>query len=421
MNSRSRLFIIIVLSLALSGCSGIGRGMVDAFLESEKEDKRKCDIYGKSFDGVNQIIDKAKGVTKLLYVHGVGEHDPGYSTEFMEKLSAELNLNKRESLYKEISLVARDKNKTPLGTLRIHKLMNREDVNRTLLFYELTWSEITRDEKALLAYDNSGEHAFRRAGFNNLLKKFTNDTGPDPLIYLGKSRDTILTSFVQSFCWMGISNWSNIPTKGTHHCVTKNADSFINLKNDEYVFVSHSLGSRISIDGLQHIVSLFEKGVKEGDSERILALHKILKDKEIKMFMLSNQLPMLQLGREDPSVFGEIASYCSKDAAKSDARMFRETSIVAFSDPNDILSYAIAQNFADRYLDSRICPSVTNVFINIAHVNDIFGFGGFANPLTAHVAYDSDDRVVNLIAHGLEGNQNQNNSCKWTELEDGDR
>lgn len=419
MNYSSHLFITVALSLALSGCSGIGRGMVDALLEKEQEDKRKCDIYGKPFEGVDQVIDKAKGVAKLLYVHGVGEHDSGYSTEFMERLSTELELNKRESPYKEISLMGRGKNKTPLGTLRIHKLMNREDTKRTLLFYELTWSEITRAEKTLLEYDNSGEHAFRRASFNNLLKKFSNDTGPDPLIYRGKSRETILSSFVQSFCWMGISNWSDIPIKGSHHCAATNSDSFINLKNDEYMFVSHSLGSRISIDGLQHIVSLFEKGAKQGDNRRVSTLHEILKNKDIKMFMLSNQLPMLQLGREDPSVFGEIASYCSRDAAKSDTRMFRETSIVAFSDPNDILSYAIPQNFSNRYLDSRICPTVTNVFINIAHVNDIFGFGGFANPLTAHVAYDSDERVVNLIAHGLQSIPEQDNTCKWTELEDG--
>ena len=416
MNYRSRIIIIFTLSLILTGCSGIGRGVADALLDREKEDKRKCEIYGKSFDGVNNVIEQAKGITKLLYVHGVGEHKSGYSTAFMEKLSSELGLNKRAVSYKEISLIGGGKDKTPLGTLRIHKLMSREDDTRNLFFYELTWSEITRAEKALLAYDNSGEHSFRRASFNNLLKKFSNDTGPDPLIYRGKSRDTILTSFVQSFCWMGTSNWSEIPATGSHHCDARNANSFINLKDDEYVFVSHSLGSRIAIDGLQHIVSLFEKGAQQQDSKRISALHKILRDKEIKMFMLSNQLPMLQLGREDPAVFGEIKAYC-REGVKSDERMFRETSIVAFSDPNDILSYAIPQNFSNRYLDSRICPTVTNVFINIAHVNDIFGFGEFANPLTAHVAYDRDDRVVNIIARGLNDSSKKNNSCNWTELD----
>ena len=144
-------FIIAFLSLVLSGCTGLGEGMVNAFLEHEKVDNRQCNIYGKSFEGLNQIMTNAKGVTKLLYVHGVGDHEPGYSTEFMEKLSTELNLNKRETPYKEIALIGPDKNKTPLGTLRIHKLMNREDSKRSLLYYELTWSEITRKEKALLS------------------------------------------------------------------------------------------------------------------------------------------------------------------------------------------------------------------------------------------------------------------------------
>ena len=130
--------------------------------------------------------------------------------------------------------------------------------------------------------------------------------------------------------------------------------------------------------------------MSQNDNKQIVELNRALKEKDIKMFMLSNQLPMLQLGREAPAVFDQISSYCSKDGANSNARMFKKTSIVAFSDPNDILSYGISQNFSDRYLDSRICPSVTNVFINVAHVNDVLGFGEFANPLTAHVAYDSD-------------------------------
>jgi len=119
---------------------------------------------------------------------------------------------------------------------------------------------------------------------------------------------------------------------------------------------------------------------------------------------LSNQLPMLQLGRELPEVAGQYASYCDPKGANYHKRMVSETSLIAFSDPNDLLSYGIPPGFSDKYLDSRLCANITNVNINVAKVMDAFGITDVANPLDAHVGYDQDDRVIALIAHGI-GNQ----------------
>ncbi len=147
------------------------------------------------------ILAKSKGKTKVLFVHGVGDHIPGYTTEFLEKLAKQLNLNVRSEGQKNIQLSAPLFPGKKLGNLRVTHLLNEEN-GKELTFYELTWSEITREEKALLDFDNSGEYEFRRAQINSMLKKFSNDTGPDPIIYLGKSREAILAAYGQSFCWM---------------------------------------------------------------------------------------------------------------------------------------------------------------------------------------------------------------------------
>lgn len=81
--------------------------------------------------------------------------------------------------------------------------------------------------------------------------------------------------------------------------------------------------------------------------------------------------------------------------------MLSETEIIAFSDPNDMLSYGIPPGFADKYIDSRLCAKITNVNINIAKVMDAFGMADLANPMQAHVGYDTDDRVIALIAKGI--------------------
>jgi hypothetical protein len=94
---------------------------------------------------------------------------------------------------------------------------------------------------------------------------------------------------------------------------------------------------------------------------------------------------------------------------------------MAFSDPNDLLSYGIPQTFVGNYLDSRLCAEVTNITINVAHVIDLFGMGKFSNPMTAHTGYDSDDRVVALIAKGIGTKHTADiiiDRCKWTEYVD---
>jgi hypothetical protein len=103
---------------------------------------------------------------------------------------------------------------------------------------------------------------------------------------------------------------------------------------------------------------------------------------------------MLQLGRQLPEVIGQEANYCQAKVSEYSSRMFSETDIVAFSDPNDILNYAISQDFSKKYLDSRLCVNVTNVNINVAKVIDAFGIGKFANKLDAHTGYTRDDRVA---------------------------
>ncbi|MGZ8225285.1 MAG: hypothetical protein ACXWT3_01445 [Methylococcaceae bacterium] len=341
---------------------------------------------------------------RVLFVHGVGDHIPGYTTHFREKLAKELNLNVCSEGQKNIELgrpLFPGKN---LGNLRVTHLLNEEN-GQELTFYELTWSEISRQEKALLVFDNSGEYDFRRAAINGMVKKFSNDTGPDPIIYLGQSRVPILAAYAQSFCWMATRNWEDLPDSGKHECLGLNDSSADRIANDNYVMISHSLGSRIVIDGTQRIASMLATPEKHFGSNKQYTLSTkaidALQNKRIPFFMLSNQLPMLQLGRELPEVAGQEASYCHPKGANYKKRMLSETAIIAFSDPNDLLSYGIPPGFAEKYIDSRLCAKITNVNINIAKVMDAFGLTDLANPMEAHVGYDTDDRVVAIIAKGI--------------------
>jgi hypothetical protein len=413
MNKHSKYFAVktawllssLAIAIQLSGCASLGKGAAEAVLEkTENEDTRLCQVWGEAFTGIEADLTQKQGKTKVLFVHGVGDHIPGYTTEFLEKLAKELNLNVRSEGQKNIDLSTPLFQNRDLGNLRVTHLLNEQN-GQELTFYELTWSEITRQEKALLDFDNSGEYDFRRAKINGMLKKFSNDTGPDPIIYLGQSRVPILAAFAQSFCWMATQDWEELPKSGKHACLGLNDTNADHIAKDNYFIISHSLGSRIVIDGMQRIASLLAAPEKiHTANQKLIVTTKAvqaLQNKRVFLFMLSNQLPMLQLGRELPEVAGQEASYCDPKGANYKKRMLSETDIIAFSDPNDLLSYGIPPGFSEKYIDSRLCARITNVNINIAKIMDAFGMADLANPMQAHVGYDQDDRVIAMIARGI--------------------
>ena len=421
----SSAFLLIAV-VTLSGCAGISEGVTRAVLDKGKEeDTRQCHIEGPSVSGIESLLqaqerDRKAGVSsrvvKMLMVHGIGRHIPGYSGRLTEHLMRALKLNIREESFKEIVLRQPAVSDDPLGTLRISRFMNTER-SRELLFYELTWSTVIEDEKRIIEFDDSTEYAFRRTALNSFMKSFFNSHVPDSLIFLGEPKLKILSSVRQSFCWMTQADWNEYPKFAEKTCAVDSLGRLKQLEEDDFIIVSHSLGSRIAIDTLQHFGEVLAKSraktLREGA--------KILRNKQLKVYMLANQLPLLELGKKRAKVRDQVNAYCEPGGAHRSKRYVERTQIIAFSDPNDILSYSIPPKFADQYLDSRICPAVTNVTLNVAFPTSIFGVADFANPGEAHGGYDKDERVIQLMAHGIGKGETADvvkKRCTWLETVD---
>ena len=134
------LFLGLISMLFASGCASFGEGVARGLMvDSEEKDTRVCQIWSKGFEGINTSIEKTKGEAKVLMVHGVGHHIPGYSTILLEKLAKELDLPVMEAPYKELTLSHPNDPSKNLGDLRLNRLLSK-DRTRELLFYELTWS-----------------------------------------------------------------------------------------------------------------------------------------------------------------------------------------------------------------------------------------------------------------------------------------
>ena len=429
-------WLLGALLLFVGGCSSIAKGVTDSILEKDEDDKysRICNVKGYPFFGVDGHIDRQEShlkeggsgntrpTAKVLMIHGIGSPQVGYSTRFLANLSEELQLNATDALVREINLRNSSTRGESLGKLTISRHFNKE-YTRELIFYELTWSEIIENEKKQIEYDNSGRYSYMRADLNHSMKLFFNNHVPDPMIYYGDSRQKIILSVSQSLCWMFYGDWDDLNQSKGKICDASSDPLHKGIQKDNYSIVTHSLGSRIIIDSLQWVAEQASMAKNEDltNYPNVVKMLEAFKNEEISIYMLANQLPLLQLGRKKPKVTNQIKEHCQPDGANSNDRLFKQLNIIAFSDPNDLLSYGIPPKFAREKMDSRMCPKITNIEINVADVVSLFGLGDFANPVDAHNGYDNDEQVIRLITHGIgheEASEVTQERCSWVEIVD---
>jgi len=403
--------VILAVSVLLTGCASIAKGVTEAVLESgsgETEDTRMCEAEGVPFEGIEPYLarqdslppigdaDSSRPQVKVIYVHGMGTQRPGHSIELMQNLTRSLALDIRSPRPKTISLVHPKNSSEPLGDLTLFRFTD-EDRKRDLIFYELTWSLITQPSKEAIAFDESDVYRARRASVNQTMRDFINDVAPDPIAFAGNRRELILSAIGQSSCWALSTTWSQLPESTTGQACKLDGDFGSRAAIDDIVFVTHSLGSRAILDSLQRSVRGVANVRDNRDAQR---LADVLRERELQLFMLSNQLPLLEAGQDPQEITGAVEEFCGLDAPRSSERFFKSLQLVAFSDPNDVMSYSIPETWVEHYVDSRLCPKVTNVTVNISSVKSLFGLGTFANPLKAHTGYDADERIGGLMARG---------------------
>ncbi len=417
----------------LAGCASFGEGLGRAVLGQigeDGEDTRACEIEGAAFTGMLQALDRQRGeppigavpgderaLLKVMMVHGISRHEPGYSGTVSANLARSLGLDVVSPQTKTTEIVHPDFPDETLGTFTVRRFTDAER-EREMLFYELTWSGLSDPSRERLAFDNSEVFARQRATFNRAAKAFANDALVDPLVYVGQGRERILRAVQQGLCWNYSSDWNNFPETDTT-CEVGSPAFGSRIDLDSFFFVTHSLGSRIVLDALQSTAEQIDAALTANPAAA--ALKADLQEQPMTVFMLANQLPLLQAGFAPVPVAGEVGAYCRPGGEHLDDRLFQETDLIAFNDPNDIMSYPIPDDFTQYDIDSRLCPRVVNVTLNVANVISIPGAGTFANPLAAHSDYEADERVIALMTAGLGQPQTLpiiSERCTWIRAEE---
>jgi hypothetical protein len=404
----------------LSGCTSFGKGVTKALIEKAEEkpapNSSMCEITGPEFHGLEAKLKspaQSSNTTRLLIVHGIGSQELGYSERLQRNLVMRLGLDGIDPTIKTIALMSPADAKTtapnvPLGTLRISRFTNASGAE--LLTFELTWAELLREERKAIAFDDYGISAKSRADLNKTLKSLINSF-TDPLAYNGSRGDLIRGSMLQALCWVGRGGWNDYPTSAREACHWRETKRNV-IQHDDIMISTHSLGSRIALDSLTLLGTLRDSLSNDPKARAGLQALDSLRDKDITFFMLANQLPLLQSGQPTPAVTKQAPTYCGPNAPKMKERWFKNISVVAFSDPNDILSYTIPQSFTTDFMDSRLCASTTNVVVSVARPVSL-AVTSVASPEVAHTAYDNDDRVLALMTKGLSAAAPPPQGCSW--------
>jgi hypothetical protein len=258
-------------------------------------------------------------------------------------------------------------------------------------FHALVWSPLTAPLKRQLDYDNTGtpsgcsaansamtagggECKPKRASLNGYIKdKLLNDCLSDAMIYEGASRDAIRDAMVESVSRIIESN--------------PNGDRTLAV-------VAESLGSKILFDALSSML--------ESRQPRTQALGQQAARRLGLLYMAGNQLPILDLSRQDIERRPDTRTTGPQDAlqrflelrrrqAAPRAESVARLAVVAFTDPNDLLSY--------RLLPARYAaPDVAVADVLVSNARTWLGL--VENPVTAHLDYLANQEVADLIACG---------------------
>ena len=312
--------------LVLMGPDGVRLAKVPSTLANQAE-------------GVMAALEAAQAdlaALDLIVIHGMGVREPGYSEYMTSEIAARIGLGREPD----------DAHEDTRPDLSIIRTRTYSDGQRELRARELFWSRLIDDfRKTRLGHDTRAPFSNHRVKYNAQLKRdFMNTRVADALIYLGPCGERIRAA-----------------ARATLLPCLRSAG--------EVMVVTHSLGGLIAFDT---ITELSEEG-------------RIAENVHIKLVMLANPLPLLELARPDHVPDHTVPT-----------RSMLE--VITLGDPNDILSYAFNDDFKLRHSrHGALAVSFTNARVTIAETAYL---GVLVNPITAHTRYYGDGRIIDLITHG---------------------
>lgn len=349
-DSNMKSYIILLLTVStLSGCI-VKTNKVNEVYAGPSENIE--------FDGIVDVIEGTNKDIRIVFIHGMGGYSStGGISDYSRVIKDLRSALKIKSSYNDDSL----------DSFRYK--------GQTLRFNVLWWLDITSQAKIKLRnIDDDPVLNPNRTATTKLAKdRLLNDGIVDVVMYTGSSKKQIIKR-----------------VRNQVLDLKKQID-----ENEKLIVVTFSLGSKILIDVLSEL---------KADGGHVL-------DNRVDMiYMMANQIALLNTGdlvNKAPKTLSEkMASdydvlHSILDDGTIDARNANpKKRVIAFSDPNDLLSYPI-----DESSVGELKGQYANVAVSVAKktykvpVPGVYKYG-VVNYLQAHTGYVHDEVVSDYLLFG---------------------
>lgn len=357
---------LIVCSLLVAGCSrAYQQPLIYAATDHSDGPSVSAD-----FDGIVDLLSPDRPA-QVFWTHGICPKGPDWAKGRLDALAAALS--------PDGSAIASNIVVTPVADTGAYigrgsvAVPERGQVVVTFLL----WSDIVEPYRRHIA--ESGNAALIRARLNKVLEDvLMNKCLVDAVVYSGRNGDPIRRA-----AWMAVCEFMG-GTAENENC------RFAASEMPNTALISESIGSKILIDALNYLSS--QPGNLAASSEARSKLRQLM-DNVSTVYLLANQVPILDTANMELDALGSagaggLATYGNLLVAPGPLGLPKLT-IVAFTDPNDLLGYAIPE----------AGPPGTRV-INVIVSNDWTYLGYVERPDTAHCGYKTNPVVLELTAQG---------------------
>ena len=339
---------------------------------------------------------------RLFIIHGITKQDNDYADALVQGLASRLGLPEikwDDRPYAVRGAIAFDDAVADINLRTYHLSDGRRE---RLRVSALNWSPLTESIKQ---HQFASDDRISRALINADIKvDVINDGLSDAVLYEGKYGTVMRRGVMIGLCAFLDGAFVN------DSCAPGVAS------RAEVALISESLGSYMLFDAIEAL----NAGRRDSPAGRPLFM------RLRQFYMFANQLPLLELADLSARLGAPHSAQREAGTAKLDAFLERlreahatmrpaarsaapgavsgapappPLQIVAFTDPNDLLSYEISRaNLAENGA-APTTYSASNVLYPVA----ISYFGVFANPLTAHTGYSSNPEVLDLVICGASG------------------
>lgn len=313
----------------------------------------------------------------VLLVHGMCTHDAAWADTAVARVTAALTAAMAPARDARVA-----SSPLPDGEVAIVPAALDTPQGR-IAFTSLIWSPLTQPLKRRLCFDQGDKSALcegtapyapTRARLNALLKeRLLDDCLADAVIYEGQARAAIQARMRAAVLAATIDQSSSAPL----------------------LVVAESLGSKILFDTLLAMMDEGDGAAGQAASRVVTRLRTLVMD--------ANPIPLLELAEQPLSTASDAVTPASPAAADSLHRLLQRRQqlarrggaapllLLAFSDPNDVLSYTLAPR---DYADQNV--AVINILVSNANT----WLGLLERPDVAHTGYLANPDVGRLIACG---------------------